>query len=166
MDAVSHSTAIYQTIRERIIAVEAGIDEATLSDTLEGLTDLNEVLAAVVRAAVVEEAMAEGLKTHIKVLQDRLERLHDRAAARRQVARDAMLEVDLKKVAAPDFTITIRPGAPAVVVVDEKTIPEGYWESREPRLDRAHLLRDLKLGLSIDGAHLSNPEPVLSVRIK
>src|ERR1041384_6699149 len=108
-----HAASVYQTIRDRIIALEAGIDEATLSDTLEGLTDLHEVLAAVVRAAVLEEAMAEGLKAHIKVLQDRLERLHERAAARRQVARDAMLEVDLKKVAAPDFTMTIRPGAPA-----------------------------------------------------
>jgi hypothetical protein len=110
--------------------------------------------------------MAEGLKAHIKGLQDRLERLFERAAARRQIARDAMLEVDLKSVSAPDFTITVRPGTPAVVVVDENAIPEAYWEAREPRLDRAHLLTDLKHGLSITGAQLSNPEPVLSVRIR
>ena len=48
-----------------------------------------------------------------------------------------MLEVDLKKVAAPDLTMTIRPGTPAVVVIDEKAIPDTYWEAREPRLDRA-----------------------------
>src|SRR5687767_837714 len=115
MNQLSQSITVYQTIRERIIALEAGIDEATLSDTLEGLTDLHEVLAAVIRAAIVDEAMAEGLKAHIKALQDRLERLYERAAVRRQIARDAMLEVDLKKVAAPDFTITIRAGTPAVV---------------------------------------------------
>jgi hypothetical protein len=166
VNQVSHSITVYQTIRDRIIAVEAEIDDATLADTLEGVTDLNEVLAAVVRSALLEEAMAEGLKAHIKVLQDRLERLSERASARRQIARDAMLEVDLKKVAAPDFTITIRPGSPAVVVVEEKAVPQAYWQPREPRLDRVQLLSDLKLGLPIAGAHLSNPEPVLSVRIR
>src|SRR5437868_1773431 len=105
MDQVSRSAVLYQTIRGRIIALDASIDEVTLSDTLEGLTDLHEVLAAIVRAALEEEAMAVGLKAHIKTLQDRLERLCERVAARRQVARDAMLEVDLNKVAAPDFTI-------------------------------------------------------------
>src|SRR5947209_2769597 len=110
--------------------------------------------------------MAAGRNAHIKVVQDRLERLQERAVARRQVARDAMLEVDLKKVAAPDFTITMRAGSPSVVVADEQLIPQAYWEPRDPRLDRAHLLSDLKLGLSVPGAQLSNPEPVLSVRIK
>jgi Gp157 protein len=166
MNALPQSTIAYKAIRDRIIALEAGIDEATLSDTLEGVTDLHEVLAAVVRTALVEEAMAEGLKTHIKTLQDRLERLSERASARRRIARDVMLEVDLKKVAAPDFTIIVRPGSPSVVVVDEQAVPEAYWEAREPRLDRAHLLSDLKLGASIAGVQLSNPEPVLSVRIR
>jgi hypothetical protein len=166
MNDVGHSVSIYQTIRDRIIAVEAGIDDATLSDTLEGLTDLNEVLAAVVRSALLDEAMAEGLKAHIKTLQDRLERLLLRATARREISREAMLEVDLKTVKAPDFTLTLRPGSPAVVVIDEKAIPDGYWEPREPRLDRYRLLTDLKYGVVVDGAILSNPEPVLSVRIR
>jgi hypothetical protein len=166
MDQMSRSVALRNAIRDRILAVDASVDEVTLADTLEGLTDFNEVVAAVVRAALLEEAMAEGLKVHIQVLQDRLERLWERAAARRQIARDALLEVDLKKVAAPDFTLTIRPGAPAVVVADEKSVPQAYWQAREPRLDRMRLLSDLKLGLPISGAHLSNPEPVLSVRIR
>jgi hypothetical protein len=166
MNPHDHEVAVHRAIRDRIIAVELGIDEATLADTLEGLTNLHEVLAAVVRTALVEEAMAEGVKAHIKALQDRLERLSERAAAKRQIARDAMLEVDLKKVIAPDFTISVRPGSPAVVVVEEKAVPQAYWQPREPRLDRVQLLSDLKLGLPIAGAHLSTPEPVLSVRIR
>jgi hypothetical protein len=166
MNQITHSVNVYRAIRDRIIALDAEIDETALADTIEGLADLHEVVAAVVRAALVEEAKAEGLKAHIKSLQNRLERLFERAATRRQIARDAMLEVDLKKVSAPDFTITLRPGTPAVAVVDEKAIPRVYWEAREPRLDRAHLLSDLKLGVPVAGAHLSNPEPVLSVRIR
>jgi hypothetical protein len=166
MNKIAQSVNVYQTIRDRILAVEASIDEATLADTVEGLCDLHEVVAAVVRAALLEEAMADGLKAHIHLLQQRLDRLTERAAARRQIARDAMLEADLKKVAAPDFTLTVRPGSPAVVVVEEVDIPASYWQPREPRLDRVALLNDLKRGTAVAGAQLSNPEPVLSVRIR
>ena len=166
MERISFSVSIYQTIRERILAVETDIDDVTLADTLEGITDLHEIVAAVVRSALIDEAMAEGLKGHIQTLQDRLKRLVDRASERRRIARDAMVEVEIKKIAAPDFTISVRPGSPALVVVDEHAIPDPYWEPREPRLDRLGLLKDLKLGVPIAGAELSNPEPVLSVRVR
>jgi Siphovirus Gp157 len=166
MDQLSHSLTVYRSIRDRIVALEAEIDEATLADTLEGCTDLNEAVAAVVRAALEDEALAEGLKGHIEALQDRFRRLGDRASRRRAIARDAMIEVDLRKIAAPDFTVSVRPGSPSLVVMDEKAIPAPYWQSREPRLDRMGLIRDLKTGLSVIGAELSNPEPVLSVRVR
>jgi hypothetical protein len=163
---LTHSLSAYKAIRERILAVEADIDEETLADTLEGLTDLPEIVAAVVRSALIDEALAEGLKGHIESLQQRMKRLSERADARRQIARDAMLEVDLKKITAPDFTISVRPGSPALVVTDEKTIPSTYWQPREPRLDRLGLLNDLKRGVMVEGATLSNPTPVLSVRVR
>jgi hypothetical protein len=166
MGQVSQSIGAYRLIRDRIIALEADIDDVTLADTLEGLTDLNEVVAAVVRSALFDEALAEGLKGHIQLLQERLRRLVERAETRRQIARDAMAEVDLKKVVASDFTISLRPGSPALVVVDEAAIPAPYWQPREPRLDRAGLLNDLKHGVEIAGAALSNPEPVLTVRVR
>ena len=166
MNQLMHSLAVYQTIRDRIIALEADIDEATLADTLEGLTDIHEVLAAIVRSALTDEALAEGLKGHIGRLQERLQRLTERGAERRQIARDAMVEVDIKKIAAPDFTVSVRAGSPSLQVVDEAVIPEPYWEVREPRLNRAELLADLKRGVDVPGSLLSNPEPVLSVRVR
>jgi hypothetical protein len=67
-------------------------------------------------------------------MQGRLDRLQDRAAKRRQIAKDAMVELDLKKLAAPDFTASIRPGMPALVVLNEDAVPKTYWEPGEPRL--------------------------------
>jgi hypothetical protein len=166
MNQMTHAITIYQTIRERIIALEADLDEATLADTLEGITDIYEVLAAVVRSALFDEALADGLKNHIQRLQERLERLTERGAMRRRIARDAMIEVEIKKVAAPDFTLSLRPGSPSLVVVDELEVPTDYWEVREPRLNRASALSDLKNGVAIPGLQLSNPEPVLSVRVR
>lgn len=166
MNQLAHSLGVYQTIRERIIALEADIDEATLADTLEGVSDIHEVLAAVVRSALFDEALADGLKSYIEKLQDRLQRLTERGVVRRRIARDAMIEVDIKKVAAPDFTLSLRAGSPSLVVIDELDVPNDYWEVREPRLNRASALSDLKNGVAIPGLQLSNPEPVLSVRVR
>jgi hypothetical protein len=160
-------TAInYRSIRDRIREQDPQIDEQTLADTVEGLTDLNEILTAIIRAALTDEALATGLKARIAEMQTRLDRLEDRAAKRRQIAKDVMVELDLKKLTAPDFTASIRPGMPALMVVDEAAVPSIYWEPRDPKLNRQGLLADLKGGAEITGAALSNPEPVLSVRTK
>jgi Siphovirus Gp157 len=99
-------------------------------------------------------------------MQDRLERLQNCAAKRRQIAKNVMVELDLKKITAPDFMVWIRPGMPSLLVLDEAAVPSIYWEPREPRLNRQELLNELKGGADIKGVTLSNPEPVLSVRTK
>ncbi len=167
MNPLTHSVTTYQTIRERIISLaNDDIDETTLADTIEGLSDFNEVAAEVIRSALLDEAMADGLSQYIKRLQGRLQRLAERAKERRRIVRDAMMEVDLRKIVAPDLTLSVRPGSPSLVILDEKAIPEPYWLQQKPRLDRIQATSDLKRGVPIPGATLSNPEPVLSVRIR
>ena len=137
MDQLTIAATTYKTIRDRIRAQDPQIDEQTLADTVEGLTDVHEILAAIVRAALADEAMATGLRCRIAEMQDRLNRLQDRAAKRRQIAKDAMVELDLKKIAAPDFTASIRPGMPALVVLNEDAVPKTYccllYTSPSPR---------------------------------
>ena len=107
-----------------------------------------------------------GLKGRIAEMQDRLDRLQDCAAKRRQIAKDVMVELDIKKITAPDFTVSVRPGMPSLLVLDEAAVPSIYWQPRDPRLDRQGLLNELKEGADIKGVTLSNPEPVLSVRTR
>jgi hypothetical protein len=156
----------YRAIRDRLQAEDPQIDDQTLADTVEGLTDLHEILTAIIRAALTDEALAVGLKSRIAEMEQRLGRLQDRATKRRQIAKDVMVELDLKKLTAPDFTASVRPGTPALMVIDEAAVPSIYWEPRDPRLNRQGLVADLKQGAEITGVTLSNPEPVLSVRTK
>jgi hypothetical protein len=155
----------YRSIRDRIRSEDPAIDEQTLSDTVEGLTDLHEIVTAIIRSALLDEALVRGIKSRITEMQDRLDRLQDRASKRRQIAKDVMVELELKKITAPDFSVSIRPGLPSLMVIDEAAVPSIYWQPAAPRLKRQELLTELKGGAEIDGVALSNPEPVLSVRV-
>ena len=166
MDQLTFAATTYRAVRERIRAQDPELDEETLADTVEGLTDLHEILAAIIRAALADEALAAGLKGRVTEMEERRDRLEERALKRRQIVKDTMVELDLKKLTAPDFSASIRPGMPALLVIDEAAVPSIYWEPREPRLDRQGLLAELKQGAEITGVTLSNPEPVLSVRTK
>ena len=163
---LNFAATIYVAIRDRIRAQDPHLDEQTLADTVEGLTDVHEILAAIVRAALADEALTTGLKCRVADMQGRLDRLKDRAAKRRQIVKDTMVELDLKKLTAPDFTASIRDGMPALVVLNEDAVPKTYWEPGEPRLRRQALAFDLKEGAEVAGATLSNPEPILSVRTR
>ena len=156
----------YRAIRDRIRAQDPQIDEQTLADTVEGLTDLHEIVQAVIRSALADEALARGLKCRISDMQCRLDRLEDRASKRRQIAKDVMVELDLKKLNAPDFTASIREGIPSLMVLNEEAVPSIYWQPSEPRLNRQELAYELKQGAEIVGVALSDPEPVLSVRVR
>jgi hypothetical protein len=166
MDQLAFSAITYRTLRDRIRVEDPQIDDQTLADTVEGLTDLHEIVTAIVRSALADEALATGLKSRITEMQERLDRLQDRASKRRQVAKDVMIELDLKKITAPDFTVSIRPGLPSLQVLDEAAVPSIYWQPVAPRLNRQGLLSELKDGAEIQGVALSNPEPVLSVRTR
>ena len=156
----------YQKVREDLLKEWPDLDAETLADTLEGITDLHEMIAAVIRSALVDEALQSGLRTRLDQMRTRLSRLEERGAKKRQLALEAMCEVGLKKLEQPDFTASARSGSPGVVIVSEETIPADFWLPQPPKLDRQVLLGSLKRGQAVPGAELSNPKPCLSVRTK
>ena len=102
----------YQRVRTRLLESWPQLDEETLADTLEGITDLHEMIAAVIRSALVDEALQAGLRTSLEEMRRRLARLEERSAKKRQLALEAMCEVGLKKLEQPDFTASARSGMP------------------------------------------------------
>ena len=61
----------YQLLKERLLTHYADVDEETLGDTLEGITDLHEMIAAIIRSALVDEALQAGLRTRIDDMRQR-----------------------------------------------------------------------------------------------
>ncbi len=166
MKNLSLETSKYLLLKERLLADWPSLDEETLGDTLEGITNLHEMIAAVVRSALVDQALQSGLRSRIEDMKDRLARLEERGDKKRRLALEAMTEAGLPKLVEVDFTASLRSGSPALVVVTEEDIPDRYWVPQPAKLDRQTILSELKRGVGIPGAHLSNATPVLSVRTK
>jgi hypothetical protein len=114
----------YEVLRQRILADYPNLDEETLADTLEGITDLHEMIAAIIRSALVDEALQAGLRTRLDEMRARLGRLAERGLKKR------LNEVGLKKLVQPDFTASSRSGFPGLVVTSEQAIPSDYWVVR------------------------------------
>jgi Siphovirus Gp157 len=157
-------TLKHQALKQRLLGNWPDCDEETLRDTLEGITDLHEMIAAVIRSALVDEALQAGLRTRLEEMRQRLNRLEERCGKKRQLALETMCEVGLKKLEQPDFTASARAGTPSLIIVTEALVPQSYWVPQPPKLDRQALLADLKRGNEIPGAQLGNPKPTLAVR--
>ena len=164
--SIEFAAITYRAIRDRIRAQDPQIDEQTLADTVEGLTDRMKSSRPSFGPPSPTRPWPPGSRAASRKCRRAGTVCRIRAAKRRQIAKDVMVELDLKKLTAPDFTASIRPGTPALMVIDEAAVPSIYWEPREPRLNRQGLANDLKDGAEITGVALSNPEPVLSVRTR
>ena len=163
---ITHEINGYRLCRDLILEQWPNLDDETLQDTLEGITDLHEMIAEVVRSALADQAMATGLKLRLDDMKSRLARLEERGRKKRQLALDALVEADIKKLTQPDLTVSVRVGTKALVVIAEDKIPEDFWIPQPSKLDRNGVLAALKSGKMIDGAALNNPAPTISVRTK
>ncbi len=155
---LSVETTKYLQLKARISLNYPQADEETLLDTLEGITDLHEMIAAVIRSALVDEALHSGLRSRVDDMRERLSRLELRASKKRELALEAMTEVGLSKLEQPDFTASTRAGSPALVVIAEDKIPGAYWLPQPPKLDRQAILGELKRGIEIPGAADEQPQ--------
>jgi hypothetical protein len=159
---VSHYLILADTLKERY----GELDDETLKDTLEGISDLPEAVAAVIRSSLDDEAYILGLKGRLEDLQARLGRLRDRYEKKRALARWAMVEADLEKVVCEDLSINLRKGGEKLEVIDEGRVPESFFVPQPAKLDRKGLIEALKRGEMVNGALLVMAEPTISVRVR
>lgn len=164
--SVSNELRNYTFLRDRLLAEIPDLDAETLADTLEGITDLREMLAEIIRSALDDEALADGLSTRLSDMKSRLERLDVSSKRKRQLALRVMAEADIPKLVESDFDASLKQGARTLEVIAEDKIPAAYWKPQPPKLDRQGLLAALKSGTAIEGVAFAAPQTQLSVRTK
>ncbi|MBO6725836.1 MAG: siphovirus Gp157 family protein [Rhizobiaceae bacterium] len=156
----------FTELRRRILKAEPDIDKQTLNDTLEGASNLSEVITAAVRSALDDRTMIEALRLRIGDLKARLARFERAEEHKRAAARWAMEESGLDKIVAPDLTISLKKTHPSVTVIDESQIPEWFWVPQPAKLDKRAVLNALKSGTAVSGAEIANTSLCLSVRTR
>ncbi len=164
--AISRELTHHQYLRSRLEEEFPDADEETLVDTLEGLSNLPDMLAEVCRSMLDDQAMVSALRGRVGDMQERCGRIDARARKKRELVCSVMERADVRKLTEPDLTVSLRPSRAPLVVTDEEAIPEGYWKAQAPKLDRQGLLAALSAGRDVPGAILGNAPMTISVRTK
>ncbi len=165
-NVINRELTHHQYLRSRLEEDFPDADEETLVDTLEGLSNLPEMLAEVCRSMLDDQAMVLALRGRIGDMQERCGRIEARARKKRELVCSVMERADLKKVMEPDLTLSLRPARPPLAVVDEELVPEAFWKSQPSKLDRQGLIVALAAGRDVPGAILGNAPMTISVRTK
>ena len=156
----------HEYLRHKLQSDYPDIDEETLLDTLGGLTELHEMIAAVTRSRLDDLAIVSALRSRISDMQERLSRIEHRADKAKDIVVDVMERAGIKKVSEADFTVSLRSVSPSLVVADEAVVPEEYWKPQSPKLDRQGLMGAIKAGAVVPGTLLGNGGYTISVRTR
>lgn len=141
-------------------------DEALFADTVEGETDVFEALASLVRREQSAKHQAQAVYAYMESLQQRAARFERQQEAARELIKRVMEAVNLRKAPLPEATLSISAGRPKLLITDVSIVPAEYTQTvTETRPDKAAIKEALQSGKPVDGAVLSNSEPVLSIRV-
>lgn len=138
------------------VLMDAGVDEQTLTDTLEAEAWPLELKAQnygfVIRnlestAASIKEAEA-AMSARRKALEKRAMHLQERLKTGMEIA-------GVQELSCPYFAIKIKKNPPAIDVWDEKQVPEKYLVQATPpppSIDKKAIKADIEAGIEVPGA--------------
>ncbi len=142
-------------------------DEETYADTLDGETDVFDILDGEIAAMQSDEALAAAIKAREADLKTRRERIKMRAEAHRKNIKLVLSYAALAKAERPLATVSIRPGSLSVRIVDEAEIPSQLMREEVTRApDKAAIKAQIEAGETVPGAVMERGDDVLNVRVK
>lgn len=141
-------------------------DTDALLDTLEGETDLDVIVRALLISLEEDQARIDGLTARIADLAERKARFELRIGTKRTLVHQALELLGRRTMELDIATVSLAKAAPALQVVQEADIPARFWKVGDPKLDRTAVLDALKAGEAVPGAALKNGQPRLTIRRK
>jgi hypothetical protein len=144
---------------------ELAEDDALRADMIEGETEAFEILEELERRRREAAHLIDGLTPDLVAMGLRQKRFERREEAVRLLMFKIMEMAGIKKHEMSLATLSMRNGPVKVVITDETRLTDEYVRiKREP--NKIAIKDALENGTRVDGAELSNPVPVLSIRIK
>lgn len=141
------------------------IDEQLKLSMLEGETELNEIVSALLAENEDDEAVIEGCKRQIESRRERMARMDARIEARRNAILSLMNAAELHKLPLPEATISVRSLGSRPKVTDEDALPDDFCKFvRKP--DMAAISEAVERREAVPGVTMTNGGQSLSVRRK
>lgn len=166
MEVIRLEAAHYRLIAEQLKAQYLEIDDETLADTLEGISDLPQLIEGLVRSCLEDEALITGLKSRLDNMNERLARLKDRHEKKRAMSAWAMGSSGLTKFEVSDFSVSYCSGAQRLEIAADAAIPSEYLIPQPPKIDKTAISIALKKGETVAGATFVTGNPFIAVRSK
>jgi hypothetical protein len=141
-------------------------DDQLLLDSLEGQTELNEALAAIVDRMREATSNAGGIALRMAELKARQDRFFAREQALRGLLFKLMSAAEVRKVELPEATLSLAAGKPKLLgEADPDTLPDDLCRTkREP--NKTAIKQALESGRTVPGFQLSNAEPHIMIRTR
>lgn len=162
---IEQALGIADALRRRLLADDPDLaaDETALRDTLDGQTDVYDLVRRLIRFSLEAGALADAARDRADALAKRKARFERRAEAARGAAFGMLDALGETKLSDAEFTLSIGQGRPAVIVTDESLLPSEFVRiTRAP--DKAAIAEALKSGVTVPGAEMTNGTPTLTVR--
>jgi hypothetical protein len=138
-------------------------DEQFLLDTLEGQTDLFEIVGKLLDGIEYDDGQAAALISQIEARNIRLERAKARKAVRRDAIQSLMDAAGRDRLTLPEATLSVRRLAPKPTVTDAEAVPRHLCRVKHTP-DMAAIKAEMEAGSAVPGVELSNGGASLTIR--
>jgi hypothetical protein len=138
------AAALKEQLKTILAEEDQELDEQTLQDTIEGETNLLELMKRIVIQIDDDDTRVLGIKKSIERKQARKSRLENRIDFMRTMLVSALEVLGQDKFELDIATISRRFVQPKLVVTDEAMVPASFFKVPEPALSRADLTTALR----------------------
>ena len=150
-------------------AIKSGIlsmtdDSVAIRDTLEGETNLQEMIRDLLVSIEEDQLLIDGTKSRLSELRSRGARFKKRIATKRAILQQAMDIAEMMRVETDVATVSLRSTPQSLSIVDESLIPSEFFEPQPPKINKKMILDALKSKMTVPGAMLSNGGQSISLR--
>lgn len=156
-----HIITLSEAVHIRNLVGDA--DEQLLHDSLEGETDLFELVDELLEQYAEEDAQYEAIQNRLDALSVRKSSSKSRGDRIREALMACLQAGGLDSLRRPEGTLSLTDKKPSVESVDESLLPEQFFKT-EKKVSKSAINEALKRGEIVPGITMSNGGPSLTVR--